>query len=420
MKIKHLAIACIFIVLLPALLAACSAPVQPTGEPTQSLPPPPTAGLRTDPPGEKRVYTIDDLHALGFSEDDHFSIYPVGGNMWSEATECPASDLQNFMRIMEALTSGDRAIDMGENTFPRIYRRLAFSGAGLQDWFAGEIDGKAYVLRSSDRGVYDLDYEEYEFMLDFCKVIRPYPEDLDKREFLKLVQDAMENLPIKGHIPGNVNYLSYTLPVETVDDFMIKDSPPYYSSDIDPPEGQYTIIVPRGYFYELQMGLNYEKDSWRITEIKIARSNVGTSICPTNENLRLAVFGPSFTDISGWGMSQLQRVELYDYETGQVWWERDGFCVYGALWSDDGHFVAISHEAGHGSNRGMQVVLLDISGTSITAVNLLPHDGAARSRLQAKEWISDTELRLYYADYSQTIQNSSTEITYDAKAGAFS
>ena len=388
---------CLFVFFMTILLAACSARNKPIEESQTTTAQtaaivPPTAEISSNAPEEPRVYALEDLYALGFSNDDVIRIFHLKGNSGHIETVCAAADLQNFMRVATALTEGAVVQDVQKSALLNLYRKFEIYGIGTESIVAGEIGGKACYIR--DGLVYVLDDGDYRFLLDYCSIVRPYPEDLDKREFLSLVQEAVETLPIKGYIPDNVNYLDGISSVRTVDDFYIKDFPTYFYSDIITPNGQYVIVVPQGNFYELQMGLNYIKEMWQIDEIKIARTNVGVTICPSNENLRLAVFGPSFTDISSWGMSQLKRVELYDFETGQVWWQRDGFCVIGTLWSNDGRYLAINHEAGRGSNRGAQIVLLDLAGINITAVNLLPPDGAPRSRLQTKEWISDTELAL--------------------------
>ncbi|WP_148132933.1 hypothetical protein [Candidatus Formimonas warabiya] len=303
-----------------------------------------------------------------------------------------------------------------------LYRTLLFQGVPpVAGYIVGEIDGKAYAQRP-DGVVCRLSYTEYEFMLDLCKVVRPYPEELDQMELLGAVK-AMTTLYREGTIPVGAEFdtrlpqnVNFTIPsVQTVDDFYIIDACPYTLSDITPPSGQYIAVVPCGNYYELQIGVTKADGQWQVNGVKVARSNIRMMQYPQNEDWRLVVFGPSITDISGWGMSQLDRVELFDYKTGEVLWQTDGLCVAGRdAWSEDGRYFAFSHETGRAQNRGLQTMLLDTTG--MTAINLVAPDGKADSRLEVREWVSDRKLTLDYKPKGQETQM----VVYDVQSGVIS
>ncbi len=373
---------------------------------------------------DARIYSVDNLHALGFTEDDVLYIYPTRGNPTTvaEATECAATDLPNFLRLAEGLMQADAAPDMEPNALSLLYRTLQFFGTPfIEGYIAGEIDGKAYVQRP-DGVVCALPYTEYEFMLDLCNVVRPYPEELDQMELLGAVK-AMTTLYREGNIPSGAQFdtrlpqnVNFIIPsVQTVDDFHVIDARPYFFSDITPPSGQYVAVVPCGDYYELQMGVTEADGQWQVGGVKVARSNLRTMQYPKNEDWRLVVFGPSVTDVSGWGMSQLDRVELFDYKTGEVLWQTDGLCVVGRdAWSEDGRYFAFSHETGRAQNRGLQTMLLDTA--DMTAINLAPPDGKADSRLEVREWASDSKLTLDCKPKGQ----ESRMVVYDVQSGVIS
>lgn len=373
---------------------------------------------------DARMYSVDDLRALGLTEKDVLYIYPTRGNMTTtaEPTKCAATDLQSFLRLVEGLTQADVAPDMEQNAVSSLYRTLLFQGIPPVDgYIVGEIGGKAYAQRP-DGVVCALPYTEYEFMLDLCKVVRPYPEELDPTELLGAVK-AMTTLywertipsvpEFDTRLPQNVNFAIPS--VQTVHDFYIIDACPYTLSDITPPSGQYVAVVPCGNYYELQMGVTQADGQWQVDGVKVARSNIRMMQYPKNEDWRLVIFGPSVTDISGWGMSQLDRVELFNYKTGEILWQTDGLCLVGRdAWSEDGRYFAFNHETGQAQNRGLQVVLLDTAG--MTAINLVAPDGKADSRLEVREWVSDSKLALDYKPKGQESQR----VVYDLQSGAIS
>lgn len=341
-----------------------------------------------------------ELSALGFHEADVISIYPTRGGLVAEPTPCAATDSEPFLRLVEGLTQADAAPDMEQNAVSSLYRTLLFSGTPqIEGYLVGEIGGKAYVQRP-DGSVCTLPDTEYAFMLDLCAIVRPYPEELDQRELVGAVK-AMAALYQQGAIPSGITFdtrlpqnVNFMIPsVHTVDDFRLIDALPYSFSDVAPPAGQYVAVVPCGAYYELQMGVTKTDGVWRVDGAKVARSNLRMMQVPRSEDWRLVFFGPSITDISGWGMAQLGRVELFDVKTGEVLWQADGLCITGrSAWSEDGRYFAFSHEVGRARNRGLQVILLDTA--TMTAANLVSPDGKADSRLEVLAWASNSELTL--------------------------
>jgi hypothetical protein len=136
---------------------------------------------------------------------------------------------------------------------------------------------------------------------------------------------------------------------------------------------------------------------------------------PPNEDWRLVTFGPAITDISGWGVAQLARIELFDYKTGEVLWQADGLCMVGGdAWSEDGRYFAFSHEVGRAQNRGVQTTLLDTA--DMTTINLVAPDGKADTRLEVREWVSDSKLTLDYKPKGQ----ENRMVVYDVQSGLIS
>ncbi len=367
-----------------------------------------------------RLYNSNDLYALGLSEQDVIYIYPVKGTLSAEPTECAATDLQSFMHLAKALMQVDIAPDIEQNALSSLYRTLTFQGELVNGYIAGEIEGKAYIQRP-DGVVCILPETEYEFMLDICGITRPYPEELDQREILEPVK-AMASLYREGNIPLEKKFdpnlpqnVNFTIPiVRTVDDFYLTDAYPYMLSDGKPPEGQYVAIVPCGYYYGLQIGMNKIDGQWQVDGVRVARSNLKTMYYP-NEDWRLVIFGPSITDISGWGMHKLDRIELYDYKTGEVLWQADGLCISGgSAWSKDGRYFAFSHEIGRAQNSGLQTMLLDTA--AMTAITLAAPDGKTDTRLEAREWADDNELLLTCTPKGQ----ESYVMVYDIQSGVMS
>ena len=371
-------------------------------------------------PDDMHVYTVDDLYAYGLTEQDEIYIMPTkGSSSIVEATVCTATDLQNYLRIIDALTQGESVTDIEPHSFSDIYRRLEFAGSLVESYIAAEIDGKSYVQRP-DGVICTLDEAEYKFMLDFCSVVIPYPENLDPLELLGPVEDALANMLPKLRLPDNANF--QLAEVRTVDDFYITDSPSSLFSDVEPPTGQYTVIIPCGDYYELQLGIVKDDKLWRVTDVRVARANLISISYHVNGNWRVVNYGPTVDDPESWGVSQTHRVELYDYNTGEILWQMNNVCVInGGGWTDDGRYLAISHEVGRAENRGVRTELIDTS--DMTSITLLPPDGEASSRLQAINWISDTELRMYYGVivYKNGVRDlESSEIVYNLVTGEMS
>lgn len=362
--------------------------------------------------GNKYVYTLDDLYMRGLTEGNTILILSAN----EKETECSAFDLQSYLRIIDALTQGQPVSGVAPYALTDMRRRLAFIGESVQGYVAAEIDGKAYVQRE-DGIIYDLDDQEYRFMQDYCSVILPYPEDLDRGELLETVKDAVTRLLPTIQVPGYDDF--QPVDVETVDDFYITDSPPKFHNDVVPASGQYTAIISCGDYYELQLGIIKAGKEWKATEMVVARKGVGLAYHP-NEEWRVATFGPLLDDPGSWGVAQTIRVELYDYNTGEIFWKMDGVSPAGTTWSDDGRYCAISHEVGRAEKRGMRTELIDT--TDMTSITLLPPDGEPSSRLQALEWISDTELKMYYGIivYKNGMRDlESSRLIYNTVTGDF-
>lgn len=359
-------------------------------------------------------YSLNDLYALGLTEQAALSIYPTRGGLTAQPIVCSAADLQSFMRLEIALTQAAAAPEAERNAVPLLYRTMHFSGPAVDDYIVGELDGRAYVQRP-DGVVCALPDSEYKFILDFCGIVLPYPEELDQRELLAAVM-AMTALYHNGNIPSGAGFdtylpqnVNFEIPVvQTVGDFYITDAMPYAVSDITPPEGQYIAVVPCGYYYELQMGMFFENGQWQVHGVRVARSNLRMMWDNPNEESRLVLFGPSITDISGWGMHQLSRLELFNVKTSEVLWQIDGICfIGGGAWSEDGRYFAFSHEVGRAQNRVLQTMLLDTADMS--AITLTPPDARSDSKLEVREWKNNTELSLICTPRGQ----GSSALLYD-------
>jgi len=367
-----------------------------------------------------RRYTLQDLHNHGMSEDDKISMQLVRGNAISATATVSADNLQDFMRLVVALSGGVVSTDVEFLDAVTSYRRIDVYGPS-NSFFSlcsvGTINKQYYIVFPYvDEIVYRLSDSDYKAILSVFDITLPFPEELDKRLFVEPIKDYLSQL---GHgtlsageqlpwIPMNVHF---TFPeVRTVDDFTM--GYPAEFVDVEPPDGEYIAVLPCGHYYQMTLGVRNVSGKWEIVGGQVSRSNVSMYSQP-KENWRWVVYGPSITDIDGWGMHQLKRVELYEATSGQVLWEADGLYPIGTgtTWSSDTRYAAITHETGRAENRCTKVLLLDTS--TMHSASLAVPLTELGAQTQALYWFGDTQLLLYC--HTRGNYNDGAAVLYDTQ-----
>ena len=138
----------------------------------------------------------------------------------------------------------------------------------------------------------------------------------------------------------------------------------------------------------------------------------GELVSPTG-NYSIDVI-PATMGLTACGLFPAKKIQITDTKSGQIVWESHGWYKQVALWSPDGRYVAISHQA----RTWGDVFIIDTKTPPPFKELSIKNDMSANySYLTATAWLDNTTLALKYKNIASE-KDSSLKFTYNLAESA--
>lgn len=224
----------------------------------------------------KKLFTADRL------EEIQIKMY-YRGEITAGTIHIPKENSQGIAEMIDILNAGTSSGEKSVADFPACDRVVQIALLPGKTVYLYEKDG-VYFGEIPYESIMELTKEEYQRVLEYFGPIRPFPEDMDKTEFLTAIQDMLQRYR-SGNPPENpMEYVFDVAPegvalpvVNSVDDFELRDG--------DGTECLYCAVIPFGDSdaYEVRMLLNKQfppgegENKWTVSGVSFSEPSGGAT-----------------------------------------------------------------------------------------------------------------------------------------------
>lgn len=224
----------------------------------------------------KKLFTADRI------EEIQIKMY-YRGEITTGTIHIPKENSQGIAEMIDIMNAGTSTGAKSVNDFPACDRVVQIALLPGKIVYLYEKDS-VYYAEIPYESIMELTKEDYQQVLGYFGPIRPFPEDMDKTEFLPAIQDMLQRYR-SGNPPENpMEYMFDVAPegvalpeVNAVDDFELRDG--------DGTECLYQAVIPFGDddAYEIKMLLKKQYQpgnngtEWTVSGVSFSEPYGGTT-----------------------------------------------------------------------------------------------------------------------------------------------